>query len=34
MVWTGSSATAIFPQKIASLRFQTTQQKGWKIQAS
>ena len=30
----GSSAGAIFPQKIASLRFQTSQRKGWKIHAS
>ena len=34
MFWKGSSARAIFPQKIASLRFQISQQKGRKIHAS
>ena len=32
MFWKSSSTGAIFPQKVASLRFQTLQQKGRKIQ--
>ena len=32
--WKGSSAGAMFPPKIASLRFQTSQQKGRNIHAS
>ena len=34
MFWKGSSAGAISPQKIASLCFQTSQQRGRKIHAS
>ena len=34
MFWKGSSAGAVLLQKIASLRFQASQQKGWKIHAS
>ena len=34
LFWRGSSPGAIFPHKIASLRFQTSQQKGRKIHAS
>ena len=34
LFWKGSSARAIFPQKIVSLRFQTSQQKDWKVRAS
>ena len=34
MFWKGSSARAISPQKIASLCFQTSQQRGRKIHAS
>ena len=34
MFWKGSSAGAIFPPKIASLRSQTPEQKGWKIYVS
>ena len=34
LFWKGFSTGAIFPQKITSLHFQTSQQKGWKIHAS
>ena len=34
MFWKASSAGAIFPQNIASLRFQTSLQKGRKIHPS
>ena len=34
LFWKGSSAGAIFPPKIASLRFQTSQHKGQKIHDS
>ena len=34
LFWKGFSTGAIFSQKITSLRFQTSQQKGWKIHAS